>query len=145
MVLIEIFDFTPAQWAIFKPQILHICRLQNGYITYDDEMFGLIWGRISEDRQELAQNKVIHYFEQIPWQHEYEQELAEKGVQKLSAAEKARAKQTMRKAEILPQFLFDSKQYDQLSALLNDPLIRADIPAGDVNYLEKRIREKTKK
>ena len=143
--LIEIFDFTPAQWAIFKPQILHICRLQNGYIMYDDELFGLIWGRISEDRQELAQNKVIHYFEKIPWQHEFEQELKENGVQKLSAIEKARAKQTMRKAELLPWFLYQTKLYNQISALLKDPLIRADIPAGNVNRLEELLQVKTTK
>lgn len=143
--LIDIFDFTPAQWAIFKPQIMHICRLQNGYIVYDDELFGIIWGRITEDRQELAQNKVIHFFEKIPWQHEFEQELKEKGVQKLSALEKARAKQTMRKAELLPWFIYKAKQYDKLSALLKDPLIRADIPVNIANWLEELLQNQAKK
>lgn len=140
--LIEIFEFTPFQWAIFRPQILNICRLQNGYIMYNDEVMGIIWGRITDDRKELAQNRVIRYFEKIPWQHDFEIGLKKKGVQRLSAIEQAHAKQTMRKAEILPWFLYETRQFDQLSILLKDQHIRADISAGIANWLEEMMQNK---
>ena len=143
--IIEIFSFTPIQWALFRPQVMLICRVQNGEILFHDNMFDYIIGHISDEKKEEACNAVIRYYEQLPWQYELEEEFSSQKYKRfLSEADKVRAKRSFRKAQVLPIFLFHSGRYQQLQTYFNDPKIRKNIPADDVKWLEKRLQEKLK-
>ena len=142
--IIEIFSFTPIQWALFRPQVMLICRIQNGEIIFNDHMFDYILGHAQEN-VDLTFDKVIQHFENIPWLYELEEEFSSQKYKRfLSEADKVRAKRSFRKAQVLPIFLFHRGRYQQLQTYFNDPKIRKNIPADDVKWLEKRLQEKLK-
>lgn len=142
--LINIFHFTPARWALLRPQVMELCRFNNGYIEFNDNMFSLILGRIARERMAEVQEQVIAYYETIPWLYELEEEFKKNGVTSLSATQKAQVKQSLRKAEILPWYLHFQKKYDQLKQYFSDPLIRNNIPSYVVSHFEKIMDENAK-
>ena len=140
--IIGIFSLNPAQWALLRPQVMLICRVQNNEITFNDNMFVYIQGHTSSENIDMTIDTFIQYFEQIPWQYELEEEWSAIDKRFLSEADKVRAKKSFRKAQVLPICLFQSKKYLQLQAYLNDSKIRKNIPRADVEWLEKRLQEK---
>ena len=135
--ILEVFSLNPAQWALLRPQILLICRERNNEIVFHDTMFDYIQGHISDENIDLTFDKVIQYFDQIPWLYELEEEFVNQPYKRfLSDADKTRAKKSFRKAEILPIFLYYGKRYQTLQTYLSDPKIRANIPSSDVKLFD---------
>lgn len=102
--LIDIFHYTPARWALLRPQVLELCRYNNGYIEFADNMFSLILGRITHENIAMAEEAVIKYFETIPSIDELEEDYKKKGVRNLSEVQKHQVKQSLRKVLLLPWY-----------------------------------------
>jgi len=140
--IIDIFDLNPAAWALYRPQLMVMCREQNGYIAFQDNLFDLVLGRITEEKQDLAHQKIIAYCEQFPWQYEYIESCRQKDPQwRATPEDKQRIKETLRKAKLLPKYYVFTKQFDKLRACLADERIRRDIPSWQLKWLQDRLNK----
>ncbi len=99
--LIDILHLSPAHWALLRPQVMEICRHNNGHIEFSDNLFSLILGRISYENMAKVQEMVIKYLETIPRLEELETKFKQEGKTTLSAIQKSQVKQSLRKAQLL--------------------------------------------
>lgn len=102
--LIDIFHFTPARWALLRPQVLELCRYNNGYIEFADNLFSLILGRIMYENMAIAQEAVIKYYESIPSIDELEENFKKKRITVLNETQKHQVIQSLRRAQLLPWY-----------------------------------------
>ena len=140
--LVDIFHYSPSKWALLRPQVMELCRLNNGYIEFNDNMFSLILGRIDRERRVgEVQDLVIQYYQKIPWRHELEKEYKDRGITTLSSSQKMRVRQSLRKGRMLPIYLYYQKDYATLQQYLSNPLIRKDIPQDLVASIEQIMQK----